>query len=112
LLRVPLPVANGISKWVYRQSSREVRPYNIKFASRLPEGSPFEARGDRGGGCEDTGARYPRGILEEMSQEEFSAAFRRSPMKRAKLRGPKRNAAVVLCNIGDTGDAAALTERC
>jgi epoxyqueuosine reductase len=33
-----------------------------------------------------------------MSQEDFAAAFRRSPMKRAKLRGLKRNAAVVLGN--------------
>ncbi|HET7550637.1 MAG TPA: hypothetical protein VFK04_05060 [Gemmatimonadaceae bacterium] len=35
-----------------------------------------------------------------MSQEDFAAAFRRSPMKRAKLRGLKRNAAVVLGNVG------------
>lgn len=31
-----------------------------------------------------------------MSQEEFSAAFRKSPMKRAKLAGLQRNARVVL----------------
>ena len=35
-----------------------------------------------------------------MTQEEFSAAFKGSPMKRAKLRGLKRNSAVVLGNIG------------
>ena len=35
-----------------------------------------------------------------MSQEEFSAAFKGSPMKRAKLSGLKRNAAVALGNIG------------
>ena len=35
-----------------------------------------------------------------MTQEEFSRAFRGSPMKRAKLRGLKRNAAVVLGNVG------------
>jgi epoxyqueuosine reductase len=34
-----------------------------------------------------------------MTQEELSAAFRGSPMKRAKLRGLKRNAAVVLGNV-------------
>jgi epoxyqueuosine reductase len=34
-----------------------------------------------------------------MSQEEFSAAFKHSPMKRAKLRGLKRNADVVLGNV-------------
>jgi epoxyqueuosine reductase QueG len=33
-----------------------------------------------------------------MSQEEFSRAFKGSPMKRAKLRGLQRNAAVVLGN--------------
>ncbi|MEP7002644.1 MAG: hypothetical protein ABI969_19290 [bacterium] len=36
-----------------------------------------------------------------MTQEEFSAAFRNSPMKRTTLRGLKRNAAVVLGNAGD-----------
>jgi epoxyqueuosine reductase QueG len=35
-----------------------------------------------------------------MSQYEFSAAFKNSPMKRAKLRGLKRNAVVVLDNMG------------
>jgi len=31
-----------------------------------------------------------------MSQEEFSSAFRKSPMKRAKLAGLQRNARVVV----------------
>jgi epoxyqueuosine reductase len=35
-----------------------------------------------------------------MSDEAFRIAFKGSPMKRAKLRGPKRNAAVVLGNGG------------
>jgi len=43
-----------------------------------------------------------------MTQEEFSAAFRGSPMKRAKLRGLKRNAAVVLGNTGDVDDVPVL----
>jgi len=34
-----------------------------------------------------------------MTPEEFSVAFKASPMKRAKLRGLKRNAAVVLGNV-------------
>lgn len=38
-----------------------------------------------------------------MTQEDLSSAFKHSPMKRAKLRGLKRNAAVVLGNV-DTGD--------
>jgi epoxyqueuosine reductase QueG len=36
-----------------------------------------------------------------MTDEEFRAAFKGSPMKRAKLRGLKRNAAVVLGDVGD-----------
>lgn len=44
-----------------------------------------------------------------MSQPEFSAAFSGSPMKRAKLRGLKRNAAVVLGNLGSLEDVPALT---
>lgn len=43
-----------------------------------------------------------------MSQAEFSAAFRNSPMKRAKRRGLGRNAAVVLGNIGNGDDVAIL----
>jgi epoxyqueuosine reductase len=38
-----------------------------------------------------------------MSQDEFAAQFRRSPMKRAKLSGLKRNAAVVLANLARHG---------
>ena len=45
--------------------------------------------------------RFVRDIL-AMSDEEFRAAFKGSPMKRAKLRGLKRNAAVVL---GEPGHA-------
>jgi epoxyqueuosine reductase len=37
-----------------------------------------------------------------LDQEAFSAAFRKSPMKRAKLAGVQRNAAVALANSGIT----------
>ena len=37
------------------------------------------------------------------------AAFRKSPVKRAKLRGLQRNAAVVLGNVGTTDDVDVLT---
>jgi epoxyqueuosine reductase len=40
-----------------------------------------------------------------MSQEDFATAFRHSPMKRAKLRGLKRNAGVVLGNTVTMEDA-------
>lgn len=45
-----------------------------------------------------------------MSQAEFSAAFRGSPMKRAKLSGVKRTAAVVLGNVGTHADIDVLTD--
>jgi epoxyqueuosine reductase len=44
-----------------------------------------------------------------MSQDEFSRAFKGSPMRRPKLRGLKRNAAVVLGNVGTAEDADVLT---
>jgi epoxyqueuosine reductase len=43
-----------------------------------------------------------------MRQREFSAAFKGSPMKRAKLRGLKRNAAVVLGNASPGSGQAVL----
>ena len=70
-------------------------PWNEKFATALPEGSPFAPRGALGGKNAQTLARE----LLAMTQEEFSAAFKSSPMKRAKLRGLKRNACVVLGNV-------------
>jgi epoxyqueuosine reductase len=45
-----------------------------------------------------------------MSQEEFSRSFSKSPMKRAKLRGLKRNAAVVLGNPSAGSGQAALAD--
>lgn len=78
----------------------------MSFARELAEGSPFEAREVIAGKDARTLARE---IL-VMSQEEFTAAFRRSPMKRAKLRGLKCNAAVVLGNVGRLEDEPVLQE--
>ena len=43
-----------------------------------------------------------------MDQAEYAAAFKGSAMKRAKLQGLKRNAAVVLGNVGTVDDLAVL----
>jgi len=104
LLSVPSPVASGISKWLYRQISQSCCPYNVKFAQELTERA-FTPREAIAGKDARTLARE----LLAMSPEEFSAAFRKSPMKRAKLLGLKRNAAVVLGNIGNPEDVPALT---
>ena len=83
---------------------QEVCPWNEKFATALPEGSPFAPRAALGGKDARTLARE----LLAMTQEQFSAAFRGSPMKRAKLRGLKRNAAVTLGNAGTADDVDVL----
>ena len=84
---------------------QEVCPWTEKFARALPEGSPYGARDALAG----RDARQLARELLAMTQEEFSRAFKGSPMKRAKLRGLKRNAAVVLGNVGtaDDGDVLA-----
>ncbi len=66
----------------------------MKFSQALAEDSPFRAR--------EFIARKDAQTLAtdilSLDQEQFSAAFRKSPMKRAKLAGLQRNAAVVLEN--------------
>ena len=83
---------------------QDVCPWNRRFARELPEESPYAAREALAGKDARTLARE---IL-SMTQEEFSAAFKGSPMKRAKLRGLKRNAAVVLGNVGTPEDVPSL----
>jgi epoxyqueuosine reductase len=78
-------VASGISKRIYRQTSQDVCPWNVRFAESLPEDSPYQPREV----LREKDARTLARELLAMSQEEFSAAFRKSPMKRAKLRGPR-----------------------
>jgi epoxyqueuosine reductase QueG len=98
-------VASGKTKRVCRQTSQDVCPWNLKFSRTLPDESPFAARGASGGEDPRTLARD----LLAMTQPEFSSAFKSSPMKRAKLRGLKRNATVVLGNIGTADDVDVLT---
>jgi HEAT repeat protein len=72
----------------------------VRFARELPDDSPYAAREASNG--ED--ARQLARELLGMTQPEFSAAFEGSPMKRAKLRGLKRNAAIALGNVGNEED--------
>jgi epoxyqueuosine reductase len=72
-----------------------VCPWSIRFSTVIPDDSPFQPRESLAGKDARTLARE----LLSMSQAQFSAAFKGSPMKRAKLRGLKRNAAVVLGNV-------------
>ena len=82
---------------------QSVCPYNVKFAQELKEPA-YEPRAAIAG----RDARQLARELLAMTQDEFSRAFSKSPMKRAKLRGLKRNAAVVLGNVGTPEDADVL----
>ena len=87
-------VVSGISKRVCRQLSQEVCPWNVSFTQALAEDSPFRAREFIAG---KDAVTLATDIL-ALKQEAFSAAFRKSPMKRAKLAGVRRHAVVVLAN--------------
>lgn len=95
---------SGIAKRDFRRTSQDVCPWNARFSKELPNESSFAPRGALAGRDARTLAREVLG----MTQAEFSAAFRGSPMKRAKLRGLKRNAAVVLGNVGIAEDVDVL----
>ena len=85
---------------------QDVCPWNVRFARALPEGSPFSVR-------EALAGRDARQLAREilaMDVDAYRAAFRSSPMKRAKLPAMKRNAAVVLGNVGTVADVPALRQ--
>jgi len=88
-------VDSSISKWFCRHSAQEVCPWNEKFAAELRE-DVFRPRAAIAGKDAPTLARE----LLAMSDEDFRITFQGSPMKRAKLAGLERNAAVVLGNSG------------
>ena len=98
------PVPSGISKWVCRHTSQSCCPWNVRFSQALKEPA-FAAREVLAGKDARTLARE---IL-AMNDEDFRTAFLGSPMKRAKLRGLRRNAAVVLGNVGSLDDVDVLT---
>ncbi|MDQ2891031.1 MAG: tRNA epoxyqueuosine(34) reductase QueG [Gemmatimonadota bacterium] len=70
---------------------QDVCPWNVKFSRDATE-SAYTAREI----FADKDARTLATEVVAMSQEQFSASFRKSPMKRAKLAGLQRNARVVL----------------
>ncbi len=102
---IPLVLREFVGELIYGcDICQDVCPWNEKFSRALPEGSPFAAREAIAG----KDARTLAHELVAMTQEEFSRAFKSSPMKRAKLRGLKRNAAVALGNVGAADDVPAL----
>jgi epoxyqueuosine reductase len=71
---------------------QDVCPWNEKFATSLPDESPYRSRQVIARKDAEPLAR----ALLAMSDEEFRASFKGSPMKRAKLSGLQRNARVLL----------------
>lgn len=106
---IPEALREGVGALLYGcDVCNEVCPWNVRFARALPDASPFAPRQALAG----RDARQLARELLAMSQEEFSRAFAKSPMKRAKLRGLKRNAAVVLGNAGSADDVGLLARVC
>ena len=102
---IPVELRSKIGGLIYGcDICQEVCPWNEKFSLPLREAAfqPREVIADK------DGRTLARDLL-AMSDDDFRIAFRGSPMKRAKLRGLKRNAAVVLGNVGTADDADVLT---
>ncbi len=101
---IPEELKAGVGDRLYGcDVCQDVCPFNRKFARELTEAA-FAARPAIAG----KDARSLSRDLLSISPPEFSAAFKGSPMKRAKLRGLKRNASVVLGNVGSAEDVSAL----
>jgi epoxyqueuosine reductase len=101
---IPLELRERIGALIYGcDVCQEVCPYTRKFSRPLSE-LAFGARPTIAGKDARTVAREFLG----MSPSEFAELFKGSPMKRAKLRGLKRNSAVVLGNVGTSEDVPPL----
>jgi hypothetical protein len=82
---------------VVQANTADVCPWNREFAHELGEGSPFAVRVFI---ARNNPVTLATDIL-ALDQQAFSTAFRKSPMKRAKVHGFQRKAAVVLANTRD-----------
>ena len=88
---VPVELRAAMGDWVFGcDVCQEVCPVNRR--ARQPEESLIPAK--------ESPYQPLRGLL-GISEAEFAARFRRSPIKRAKRLGLRRNAAIALGNSGD-----------
>jgi epoxyqueuosine reductase len=102
---IPVELREAIGELVYGcDICQDVCPWNVRFAALLRE-EAFRPRDV----VASNDARTIALELLAMDAEAYQEAFRGSPMKRAKLTGLKRNAAVALGNIGDARDVEPLT---
>jgi epoxyqueuosine reductase len=102
---IPVELREPVGDRIYGcDICQDVCPWNERFARPLPAESPFAARPAVAG----QDARALARELLAMGDEDFRNSFSGSPMKRAKFRGLKRNAAVVLGNSGNPADVDVL----
>ena len=100
---IPLELRESIGGLVYGcDICQEVCPWNVRFSKELREES-LHSRDILSGDSRSVARN-----LISMSPETFQTALRDSPMKRAKQTGLKRNAAVVLGNVGEESDLPTL----
>jgi epoxyqueuosine reductase len=101
---IPEPLRERVGDLLYGcDVCQDVCPWNVRFARDLREPA-FEPRPAIRGKDARTLARD---IL-AMDDEAFRAAFKGSPVKRAKRRGLARNAVVVLGNAANPADVPSL----
>lgn len=104
---IPLEFRESVGELIYGcDICQDVCPWNVSFSKDLS----VDSLAPRTSLNKD--ARTLALELLSMSDDEFRVAFKGSAMKRAKLRGLKRNAATVLGNIGTSEDIALLSRTC
>jgi epoxyqueuosine reductase len=105
---IPEALREGVGDRIYGcDVCQEVCPWNVKFARELRV-DEFRPRALLAHSDATDGVRARARELLVMEQADYAAAFRGSAIKRAKLWMLKRNACVVLGNIGTAEDLPTL----
>ena len=100
---IPVELRESIGDRLYGcDICQDVCPWNVSFSKELKNES-LEPRD-----WLERDARSIATAILAMDEDEFRRIFKASAMKRAKLRGLKRDAAVVLGNVGTSEDLDAL----
>jgi epoxyqueuosine reductase len=101
---IPSALRESIGGLIYGcDICQDVCPWNQRFSEELREDA-FSPRQVVSGGAREVARR-----MLSMDDDSFRRELKGSPMKRAKRRGLARNAAVVLGNVGNSGDVPLLT---
>ncbi len=101
------PVRCSTRRRFCRHTPQEVCPWNVSFTTELREAAFRPRAMFLDGGSRDGTRALAREIL-MMDAADYAAAFTDSALKRAKLWIFKRNACVVLGNVGSGDDLAVL----